>query len=211
VGLLFYGLLPAENHLPTRKVLICTMPAVLLARADIPSSAFMPLSLNAHRNSQQNAKKNFLERKCVAAKVAKFRLLVFCVASAFRFFLLLFFVPKIGGLPPQTFSPFFPIWFLACVLFFLCCADAKFPFCFSLFFLFFVPFFFLLRCWMRLRDMIDSHLYFCSTVKKQVSLPPHTFLSEIFFLIIYPFCVGFCLVLLRRISVCVEAQGHEST
>jgi hypothetical protein len=50
-------------------------------------------SCNTHRNSpQQNA-----------AKVAKFRLIVFCVASAFRFFLLLFFVPKIGGLPPQTF------------------------------------------------------------------------------------------------------------
>jgi hypothetical protein len=128
------------------------MPANLLARAHIPFGALMPLSLNTHRNSpQQNAtkyplkrrnpvKKDILERKYVAAKVAKFWLFFSSLASAFRFFSFTVLCPENWGAATANLFTFFSIQFLAFVLFFLYRADAKFSLCFVLFFLFFVPF-----------------------------------------------------------------------
>jgi hypothetical protein len=123
----------------------------------IPSSAFMPLSLNTHRNSpQQNAtkyptkkrnpvKKDILERKYVAAKVAKFWLFFSAWQALFVFFSFTVLCPENWGAATANLFTFFSIQFLAFVLFFLYRADAKFPLCFALFFLFlclfFVPFF----------------------------------------------------------------------
>jgi hypothetical protein len=106
-------------------------------------------------------KKNFLERKCIAAKLAKFRPIVFYLESAFGFFSFTVLCPENwsgigpGGLPPPTFSPLFflNIVFSRCLVsYFLDYADAKFPFFFSLFFLFFWAFFGCVECWMRLTD-----------------------------------------------------------
>jgi K+-sensing histidine kinase KdpD len=127
------------------------MPAVLLARADICTlKCFHALELNTHRNSpQQNAtkyptkkrnpvKKNFLERKCVAAKVAKFRLIVFCVASAFRFFSFTVLCPENwGAATANVLTFFFNIVFSLCLIFFCIALMRSFlsVFLFSFFFL----------------------------------------------------------------------------
>jgi hypothetical protein len=160
-------------------------------------------------------KKDILERKYVAAKVAKFWLFFLSAWQAlFVFFLLLFFVPKIGGLPPQTFSPFFNTVFSFCLIFFVSRGcKVSFMFCsflsfFCAFFVpFFVPFFCCVEGWMRLRDMVDPHLFFCSTVKN------HENFDYLFRLT--PLCLSFFSryfsFLCGRISVCVDAQGHEST